>query len=180
MGAECTTIAMRILLTVAVLPAVVGSLLLAACSSNSGSSAGTGDASTSDDSGTGHEGGADGGGSIDGSKSDSSTAEAGAACVSPAGCNGATPVCCGTIKITGGTVPNCTTDPPVVACAAAASCATMLGTTCTGTQTVRLCAAAADCTETAANKCCTFTQDGGSLSFCSNAFVAGIAGGTCL
>jgi hypothetical protein len=45
---------------------------------------------------------------------------------------------------------------------------------------VRLCAKPADCTETGAPKCCTFTQDGGSLSFCSLQFEATLGGGTCM
>jgi hypothetical protein len=47
---------------------------------------------------------------------------------------------------------------------------------------VQLCAQTVDCANagTASNKCCTFTQDGGSLSFCANGIIAGFGGGTCM
>jgi hypothetical protein len=178
---------MRYLYAVVAIAPLLAARLLTACGTDTAPIGSAADASTpttpTGDAGGGTGGGTDGGGSGDGSTSaDGSTAaDAGTgACTSPAGCSGATPVCCGTIVVTGGTVPNCTTDPPKVACTSAASCATQLGTTCSGTQTVRLCAMPADCTEATANKCCTFKRDGGSLSFCASALVAGIAGGTCM
>ena len=68
-----------------------------------------------------------------------------------------------------------------MACATSASCATQfVATTCTGTEVVRLCAQPADCTETGDPKCCTFSENGGMLSFCANSIVAASAGATCM
>jgi len=90
-------------------------------------------------------------------------------------------VCCGTIPITGGTVPNCTTGNISTACSARSACKTSLGTTCSGTQTVRLCSTNTDCTESGDMQCCTFGgTDGGGLSFCANAFIAAFGGGVCM
>ena len=82
--------------------------------------------------------------------------------------------------VTGGTIPNCTTGAISVACDGGSECATKTATSCSGTQVVRLCKQPADCTETGAPKCCTFTQDGGALSFCANGIIAGLGGGTCM
>jgi hypothetical protein len=81
-------------------------------------------------------------------------------------------------------VPNCTSDPIVVACEVATSCKTHLPTSflsCPpGTETVRLCKANSDCTETGYLHCCTFGGgDGGSLSFCANDIIGSGGGGTC-
>jgi hypothetical protein len=101
-------------------------------------------------------------------------------CMSPAGCTG-TDVCCGTIPITGGSVPNCTTGPISTVCAAASGCATKLGASCSGTQTVRLCTKNADCTESGDTSCCSFGDaDGGALSFCANGLIGALGGGTCM
>ncbi|HEY6460586.1 MAG TPA: hypothetical protein VIY73_10565, partial [Polyangiaceae bacterium] len=82
--------------------------------------------------------------------------------------------------VTGGKAPDCTTGTISVACTAQTSCKTQLGgLTCTGTQIVHLCKQASDCTEANYKECCTFTQDGGSISFCANALVGGAAGATC-
>ena len=59
-------------------------------------------------------------------------------------------------------------------CVAAGACSTMLGTSCIGTQIVQLCTKPSDCTDPLNNQCCTFTHDGGALTFCSSAFVAGL------
>jgi hypothetical protein len=46
---------------------------------------------------------------------------------------------------------------------------------------VQLCAKTADCaTAGSYNKCCTFSQDGGSLSFCASQLIATFGGGTCM
>lgn len=103
------------------------------------------------------------------------------ACSSPAGCTTSGDVCCGTIPITGGTAPNCTTGTIVTVCKAATSCKTSLGSTCTGVQTVRLCTSNADCTESADKNCCTFgSDDGGTLSFCANGLIGAFGGGKCM
>jgi len=61
---------------------------------------------------------------------------------------------------------------------------TDLGTSCTkgSTEVVQLCAQTADCANnnTGSDKCCTFTQDGGSLSFCADSLIATLGGGTCM
>jgi hypothetical protein len=95
-------------------------------------------------------------------------------------------VCCGNITLTGmGSVPNCTSDPIVVACEAANSCKTHLPTSflsCPpGTETVRLCKVNSDCTEAGYMHCCTFGggDAGGSLSFCANDIIGAGGGGTC-
>ena len=56
------------------------------------------------------------------------------------------------------------------------------GLSCSGTQIVQLCTQNADCANAGSSytSCCTFTQDGGSLSFCANSVIAGFGGGTCL
>jgi hypothetical protein len=96
------------------------------------------------------------------------------------GCGAAAPVCCGTIVLTGGSIPNCTSDPVTTTCQTSAQCTTKLGASCTGSNVVRLCAQPSDCTEATENQCCTFPGDGGSLSFCATSFAAGAAGGTCM
>ena len=189
---------MRNLLPLVVFPVVLGSYALAACGGgdDSGSTGGFSDASTTGDSASGgHDGstspdtgsGADAAsgaetGSSDSSSSDSSSSPdtGGFACMSPAGCTSSTPVCCAHITVTGGSVPNCTTDPPVVACSSSASCPTTTGTTCSGSEIFRLCASNADCTESGNNECCTFSESGSSINFCSNAIVAAFAGATCM
>ena len=91
-------------------------------------------------------------------------------------------VCCAEIPITGGTVPNCTTGGLTASCKAATACPTMLGGfPCMGNEQVQLCAAAADCAGAGLgnNLCCTFTQDGGSLSFCASQLIGNLGGGTC-
>jgi hypothetical protein len=93
-------------------------------------------------------------------------------------------VCCAHIPVLGGTVTDCNTGTLTVACTTSADCVTNLGTSCTAgsTEVVQLCAQTADCANagTASQKCCTFTQDGGALSFCTNGIVAGLGGGTCM
>ncbi len=88
-------------------------------------------------------------------------------------------MCCSTIDIDGGTVPNCT-GTPVVACTAPSACpTTIVSTSCTGTQTLRLCKTNADCTESTYDQCCTFTSSGGSLTFCANSTIGFLGGGNC-
>jgi hypothetical protein len=68
-----------------------------------------------------------------------------------------------------------------VDCESSTACPTDLGTaSCSGTEVVRLCAKPADCTEANYAKCCTFSQGTGTLDFCANALVAGIAGAKCM
>lgn len=160
-------------LLVAAVPPLVA---LGACSSKSSGSGDDADAS------------ADSAGSSSGSGSSScgsgSGSSSGSSCASPSDCP-SSDVCCGKIPITGGTAPNCTTNPITISCAPACACGTQLGTTCSGTQTVRLCKTNMDCTEPGASHCCTFGgggdagSDGGTLSFCANAFVGAFGGGTC-
>jgi hypothetical protein len=44
-----------------------------------------------------------------------------------------------------------------------------------------LCTTTADCANAGSSydACCTFTQDGGTISFCFNSFEANLGGGTC-
>jgi hypothetical protein len=91
-------------------------------------------------------------------------------------------VCCGTIPVTGGTAPNCTTGTIVTDCKAGSACATSLPTSavCTGTQTVRLCTTNADCKEANYSKCCTFGDvDAGGISFCANNLIGLFGSGKC-
>ncbi len=160
---------LRIWQVASVLSLVAVASGVGACSSSSSSSSVDGgtEAAATPDSGSGGDSGSSSGG--------------GGACQEPTNCT-AGDVCCGTIPITGGTVPNCTTSPIELACAAPGNCKTNLsGFTCMGTKTVRICQTNADCTETGAPKCCTFGggDAGGSLTFCANDIVAGAGGGTC-
>jgi hypothetical protein len=45
---------------------------------------------------------------------------------------------------------------------------------------VRLCSVPGDCTESGANLCCKFSQGTGTLDFCANGIIAGIAGAQCM
>ena len=125
------------------------------------------------------EGGA-GGGSEAGSDAGSGGGNNGASCDTPSMCTGGD-VCCGTIPITGGTAPNCTSGMITSVCQPPSACITQLGSMCSGTQTVRICTSNSDCMEKGANLCCTFSGgDGGSLTFCANGLVAGFGGGKCM
>ena len=97
-------------------------------------------------------------------------------------CPSATPICCQTIPLTGGSVPNCTNGPLTVACETSAACPTTLGLSCSGNQVVRLCSSNSDCTESNYNLCCNFPggDAGASLSFCANQLDALGGGGTCM
>jgi hypothetical protein len=150
--------------------ALISAAAFAACSSsssNTGSSGGGGNT----DGGTGSSGG-DAGASTGGNT--------GVTCQEPTDCTGGD-VCCGTIPITGGTAPNCTSGMITSVCQPPSHCITQLGSTCMGTQTVRICTSNADCAEKGANLCCTFGgDDGGSLTFCANGLIAGFGGGKCM
>ncbi len=165
-------------------PAALSLVAAGACSSkSSGSSENDSDASADGTSSSS-------GGSGSSSGCDTGSSSGPSSCQSPSDCP-SSDVCCGKIPITGGTAPNCTTNPITISCAAACACATQLGTTCSGTQTVRLCQTNMDCTEPGASHCCTFggggdagadgggDGGGGTLSFCANAFVGAFGGGTC-
>jgi hypothetical protein len=102
----------------------------------------------------------------------------GLACTSPAACGTGSPVCCGTVVLSGGTPPNCTATSITSACAA--QCTTAFVSNCNGTETVRLCEQAADCSSDPTNdKCCTFTSNNQSLTFCASQAIANGAGATC-
>lgn len=160
-----------------VAPVFVSLVAFTACGSSSSSSGtgGNGDGGPRSDGGPATDSGGSSGGDS-GSSSGGSTP-----CSLPKDCPSGD-VCCGTIPITGGTVPNCTTQPIETSCANPNNCKTNLsGLTCMGTKTVRTCSTNADCTETGAPLCCTFGggDAGGSLTFCANEIVAGAGGGTC-
>lgn len=171
------------------LTSLLAALAGAACSSSTTTFGSDTDASTAHDSGSGGSmdpaapQGDSGAPSSDAGSHPSADAGPGTkpSCMSPADCSGGTGVCCGTIPITGGTVPNCTTGGVMTKCTAESACATTLGTSCSGTQTVRLCASNSDCMgESNYNQCCTFSGgDGGSLSFCANSLIATFGGGSC-
>jgi hypothetical protein len=79
-------------------------------------------------------------------------------------------------------VPNCTNGTLTAVCKAASACPTMLGgLTCSGSEQVQICNSASDCTNagTGYNKCCTFANDAGSLSFCASQLIGNLGGGTC-
>ena len=97
----------------------------------------------------------DAGATTDGATTDGATSDDNLACAAPSDCSGATPICCGTATLTGGSLPNCTVGSVTTACQAA--CSDQLQLRCTATQTPRLCATSADCTsDTNGNtKCCT-------------------------
>jgi hypothetical protein len=183
---------MRIALLLAPL-AIVPVLAFAACSSSSSTDgttsstdAGSGSGKDAGSSGGGNksDGGGGGGGGTDagtGGGGDDSGGGTTPTCDKPSDCSGSGDVCCGTIPITGGSVPNCTTDPIMIACTPGSMCKTSLGMSCSGTQIVRLCTANSDCTESGANQCCTFSGgDGGSLSFCTNGLISAFGGGKCM
>jgi hypothetical protein len=164
------------------LPVVLPLVAFAACSSSSdgstsSSTADGGKTAPATDGGGGTDPGTDAGVSNNGS--DAGTLSGGP-CTLPVDCSG-TDVCCGTIPITGGTIPNCTTGAVSTVCTAPGSCKTNLGSTCSGTQTVRICTKPADCKESGANQCCKFSDsDGGSLTFCANGLVSALGGGKCM
>ncbi len=153
-------------------------------SSSGGSSGGSSGSGSGGGSGAGSGSGSGGvdGGSGSGSGSSSGGGSGGATCSSPAGCS-SSDVCCGTIPVTGGSVPNCNTGSIQIACAAGTGCKTNLRSlfSCSGTKTVRLCTKNADCTESGFTNCCTFSggSDAGSLSFCANPTVGLAGGGMC-
>lgn len=149
-------------------PVVLPLLALAACSSSS----------TDVDAGSPDGATADAAPKADAGSDSASSADAGP-CTVPAECPPSN-VCCETIPLTGGSIPNCTTGTVTSACKAPGACATSLGTGCSGTQTVRLCTKNADCTEPGDNLCCTFGDDAGAQTFCANGFVAGFGGGKCM
>lgn len=154
--------------TFLVIPVVLPLLALPACSSSSSDAdAGSPDGATAGDTGSPQGDAAP------------KTDAAPTACTVPAECP-ASDVCCETIPLTGGSIPNCTTGTVSAVCAAPAACATALGTGCTGTQTVRLCTKNADCTEKGDNQCCTFGSDAGAQAFCANGLVAAFGGGKCM
>jgi hypothetical protein len=167
-----------------VLPLVLSLGAFEACSSSSSGTTGGGTGSDAGGTGSGSDGGSGNGGNTDAGSGGNPDVDGGGvvtgACSSPAGCmNG--DVCCGTIPITGGTAPNCTTGTITTVCKAATGCKTNLGSTCTGVQTVRLCTTNTDCAESADNKCCTFgSDDGGTLSFCANGLIGAFGGGKCM
>lgn len=144
-------------------------------SSGSGSSSGNGSGSSSGS--TSSSGSSSGGGSSSGSTAD----DAGFACASTSDCGGGGQVCCGTIPLTGGSPPNCTSGGVTVSCTSGSSCPTTLGSSCSGQQIVRLCRQNSDCTESSYGQCCTFPgQNGASLSFCANSLIATFANATCM
>jgi hypothetical protein len=181
-------------LTRLVVPALLPLLALVGCSSSSSGVTTTPDAPAGDTGSSGSDSSIDsasdpdtgsstdtGSGSDTGSGTDTGSSADSGPCSSPAGCP-ASNVCCGTIPITGGTPPACTTGTISIVCAPASSCATSLGSTCTGTQKVRLCTKNADCTESTDNLCCTFGggSAGGTLSFCANTLIAVFGSGKCM
>jgi hypothetical protein len=91
------------------------------------------------------------------------------ACDKPADCPASAHICCGTIVVNGGTLPNCQIGSASSVCAA--TCTTALNFTCSATDTVRLCAAAADCAGDALNTyCCSFAIS--PVPFCVSAIVS--------
>jgi hypothetical protein len=101
-------------------------------------------------------------------------------CDGPDKCGGTTPVCCGVYAGNGtGSYPQCGIATLGTSCTSAAQCPTHLESTCSDTTKVQLCHASADCTDSTNNKCCTFTSNGASLSFCIDSVTAGLGGATC-
>lgn len=86
------------------------------------------------------------------------------------------------MQLTGGSVPNCTTGGITSVCKAASACPTQVGFSCMGSEQLQLCNGAGQCNNAGAGntKCCTFTNDGGSLSFCTSALAGSVGGGTCM
>jgi hypothetical protein len=65
-------------------------------------------------------------------------------------------VCCATVVVNGGTLPNCTTQSIATACVA--SCPTAIQITCQATDTLQVCVTSADCANDPANPdCCTLS-----------------------
>jgi hypothetical protein len=87
-------------------------------------------------------------------------------CGGPQDCTGGQ-FCCGTETVNGGTSPNCTATSLGDTCQA--SCPTQFACGCQGTNQVVLCNTSADCTaDPNYNMCCTFTQNGASITFCAS------------
>jgi len=155
----------------------LSSSLFVACS-NSTSTAPTPDASVDATSPV-----TDSGGKSDTGTADTGTPPAGdggTACTDPSACTADAPVCCGSIPITGGTAPNCTTGTLSSSCATTTACPTKLSFACTGAEQVHLCAANADCSEASYPLCCNFGSSASPLFFCTSDAIAGVTGATCV
>ncbi len=102
-------------------------------------------------------------------------------CDGPDECGGTTPVCCGVDVPNGsGQFPNCGVTSIGTSCTSANACPTNVAQSCNQTSKVRLCHANTDCTEQNDNKCCTFTSNNASLTFCIDSLTAQLGGGTCM
>ena len=85
-------------------------------------------------------------------------------CDGPEDCTGGK-VCCGTVDVGSGTPPTCPISTGAASCAA--TCTTVIPTSCPDKGSARLCHAAADCASDKANaNCCTFSASGTSGTFC--------------
>jgi len=95
-------------------------------------------------------------------------------CSGPQDCPGA--LCCGLLTPNGnGSFPNCQAASLGVTCQA--SCPTQLASNCSTASRVVLCNVGADCTDSNYSNCCTFSQNGASLTFCVDGLTA--LGGSC-
>jgi hypothetical protein len=101
-------------------------------------------------------------------------------CDGPGGCSGSTPVCCGVDVPNGtGSFPQCNITSVGTSCTSMNACPTHLGQSCTDTTKVQLCHVSADCHDATNNKCCTFTSNMASLTFCIDQNTANLGGATC-
>jgi hypothetical protein len=93
-------------------------------------------------------------------------------CNSPTNCTASDPFCCATIKLTGGTLPNCTVGSVAASCAS--SCTGQYAGSCVATDTARLCNVAADCASDPNNQsCCDLMGNGQKVTVCiSSSFAA--------
>jgi hypothetical protein len=102
-------------------------------------------------------------------------------CDGPDECGGATPICCGVDVPDGtGSFPSCGVQSLGTSCTSANACQTNLAQSCNETSKVVICHVKADCSADQNNpECCTFTNNGASLTFCTDSFTASLGGATC-
>lgn len=89
-------------------------------------------------------------------------------CTKPSDCNdgGNANVCCASIALGQGMLPNCPVNNVTTSCKTAQACPSMVQFMCNTTQQLRACAMNADCTENGYTSCCTFMNGMQKYSAC--------------
>jgi hypothetical protein len=93
------------------------------------------------------------------------------ACMSPADCGAATPLCCGSWTTGPGTFPSCPVELNTYTVGCKATCVSNFPLMCSAMTTARLCQKKSECTEPGYTECCIFGSDAGtSPSMCVSTF----------